>query len=708
MKQEPIRVLFVDDDEEDYILAKELFSDIKDVQYELHWAANSELADALMKEVLFDIRLIDFRLGKESGLDIIRKYKESGCQIPSILLTGQSDPEVDKQAMGVGAVDHLVKSNLTSALLERAIRYAVVNARSEAALRASEARFRSIVDHSSDLVTILNSDLEISYVSPSIERIFGHKWEDLRNIRIWDLGLNEDAAKLRKFVESLKANPDDMGRLEWRIKDSNGIWYYVESIGKNLLNDPNVKGLVLTTRNIHEQKDLEAQLTHQAFHDSLTSLANRALFRDRVEHAFSRSKRFNSRIAVLYLDLDNFKNINDSQGHSYGDGILTVVSETLKSCVRLSDTIARIGGDEFAILLEDTRQPENALHVSERILEAFKEPVLINGREIHIGTSIGIVTTDSGCSSQTADELLRNADVAMYVAKQNGKGQYVLFNSVIHGFMLEKMELQNDMSKAIAEQQFVMHYQPIINLDINEVSGFESLVRWAHPTRGPIPPLKFISIAEETGLIVPLGRWILLESCNRLKELQKLYRRNFTITVNISGKQLQSKEFIDDVADILKETGIDPTYLVLEITESMMMDQGEKMIERLNALKGLGLKLAIDDFGTGYSSLSYLQQLPIDILKIDKSFINEIDKGMDNSAVARTILSLSETLRLSTIAEGVEEQSQADTLQQLSCQYAQGFHFSKPLPIDELRRFLSRDIKKLPDLLSQNPDHLAG
>lgn len=715
MKQDPlkvitlddlIKVLLVDDDEEDYILAKGLLGDVKGNQYDVRWAANSNVALAMMQDEPFDIMLVDFRLGKESGLDLIRTCKQSGSHIPSILLTGQSDLEIDRSAMQAGAVDYLIKSDLNPALLDRAIRYAVANARSEAALRISEARFRSIVDHSSDVISILNADLEISYVSPSIERIFGYKWGDIRNRKMWDLSLNEDIAKLRKFIESLKASPNEIGRLEWRIEDSNGVWYYVETTGKNLLHDPDVKGIVLTTHNIHEQKDLEAQLTHQAFHDSLTNLANRALFRDRVEHAYSRSKRFNTPIAVLYLDLDNFKNINDSQGHSFGDGILGIVSETLKGCIRLSDTIARIGGDEFAILLEDTNQPENAISVAERILESFKTPITINGREIIISTSIGIVTTESEGSNNSADELLRNADVAMYVAKENGKGHYVIFNTVIHGFMLEKMELQADLPAAIENKEFVMHYQPIIDLQSHEVSGFESLIRWIHPRRGPVPPLRFIPIAEDTGLIVPLGRWVLRESCLRLKELQTLCQKKFTMTVNISGRQLQSREFVQDISDILDETGIDPTSVVLEITESMMMEQGEMMFKRLNSIKALGVRLAIDDFGTGYSSLSYLQQLPIDILKIDRSFIAEIDKGFDNSAVARTIISLSETLHLSTIAEGVEKLGQASTLQALSCQYAQGFHFSKPLPIDELKEYLRHELK-LPGSSNHNPRHLT-
>ncbi|MEZ5426529.1 MAG: EAL domain-containing protein [Pyrinomonadaceae bacterium] len=684
MSEEVIRVLLVDDDEDDFILTRDLLGTIKGGSYQLTWISESEEALEAMQSSKFDIQLVDFFLGSQNGLDLIRQVLGQGNQTPIILLTGQDNKEVDIEAMKVGVSDYLVKSELDTLTLERTIRYAIEHSRTQNALRSSEARFRSVVQNLSDIITILDSDSVITYISPSIERSSNFEIEDLIGRKLTDFVHPDDIEKVESFLEMIEKNIEKNPLIEWRIVDSDGSFYYVESIGNNLLDDPHVSGIVITTRNITERKNLEAQLTHQAFHDPLTSLANRILFRDRVEHALMRYKRQETPLAVLFLDLDNFKNINDSLGHGAGDELLKSVSERLMNCVRFGDTVARLGGDEFAILLEDTEEANNAIIIADRVLESVKEPFYVGGFEVMVGISVGIAFSRSG--KETADELLRNADVAMYNAKEKGKGCYTIFESKMYETILSQIELEADMRRALECHEFLLHYQPIVRLDTKKVAGFEALIRWNHPQHGIILPENFIPLAEQTGLILPLGKWIIEEASRQVNKLLEKYNRNFTMTINISGKQLQHSGFAAEIADALETTGTVPSSIILEITESVMMHNTEDMLKRLLKLKSLGVRLAIDDFGTGYSSLSYLQQFPIDILKIDKSFTKGIGQGSEKSAVARTIINLSDTLQLSTIAEGIEVAEQVPALESLGCKFGQGFYFARPLSEDQLNK----------------------
>ena len=502
--------------------------------------------------------------------------------------------------------------------------------------------------------------------------------------KLTDFAHPDDTENVKKFLREIKSNKDVTSLIEWRTLGSDGSFYYVESVGVNLLDDPHVTGIVVTTRNISERKNLEAQLTHQAFHDPLTGLANRVLFRDRVEHALMRYKRQKTPLAVLFLDLDNFKNINDSLGHAAGDNLLKSVAERLLSCVRFGDTVARLGGDEFAILLEDTEQANNAVTIADRVLETAREPFNIGGFDVAVGISVGIAFSSK--KRETADELLRNADVAMYIAKENGKNRYTIFESKMYETILSQVELEADMRRAIDNGEFLLNYQPIVRLDTKKVAGFEALVRWNHPQHGIILPESFIPLAEQTGLILPLGKWIVEESCRQVKRLLDIYDRHFTMTINISGKQLLAPTFSSEIAEVLSSVDSYPSSIILEITESVMMQNTEDMLQRLLKLKSLGVRLAIDDFGTGYSSLSYLQQFPIDILKIDKTFTKGINNGAEKSAVARTIISLSDTLQLSTIAEGIEFAEQVPVLETLGCKFGQGYYFAHPLSEDQLNK----------------------
>jgi diguanylate cyclase (GGDEF)-like protein len=426
-------------------------------------------------------------------------------------------------------------------------------------------------------------------------------------------------------------------------------------------------------RDISERKRLEAELIHQAFHDALTGLANRALFRDRVEHALTRTGRDTEHIAVCFLDLDNFKAVNDGLGHEAGDRLLCVVAARLVGATRTHDTVARLGGDEFALLLEGVRDDAEAMAIIERVESAMRTPMSLDGKPVAITASTGIAR--SGPDAR-ADELLRNADVAMYRAKARGGGAHALFVPEMHAAVLDRLELEADLRMAIAAQQFHLLYQPVVELASGRVVGVEALLRWNHYKRGLVMPGEFIPLAEESGLIIPLGRWVLNEAC---RQGALFGGPALSISVNLSGRQLQHAGLTDDVVDALRRSGLPPDRLVLEITESVIMQDTEATLHKLQALKTLGIRLAIDDFGTGYSSLGYLQRFPIDILKLDKTFVDGVARGGTDAALARAIIALGDTLHLSTVAEGVEHAQQRDELLALGCELAQGYLFARPL-----------------------------
>lgn len=450
---------------------------------------------------------------------------------------------------------------------------------------------------------------------------------------------------------------------------------------------------LLETRYLHlalkdENRTLEAKLIHQAFHDSLTGLANRALFHDRSEHALERVSR-GDRIAVLLLDLDNFKAVNDSLGHGEGDKLLQAVSGRLLRATRGCDTVARIGGDEFAILLDGMQSDDDAMVVVERITEGMRYPVQLRGREVIVNASIGVAFARGG---EVIDELLRNADVAMYSAKDAGKGRHAVFEQEMYTALLERLEMEADLRLAVDRGELRVVYQPIVELESGAITGVEALLRWDHPERDGTAAA-FIPLAEESGLIVPIGRWVLTEACRQGRRWQ-LTSPNGTvpsISVNISGRQLQEPGFTAEVAAVLAETKFSPEYLILEITESVVMSTDKSILARLHDLKALGVRLAIDDFGTGYCNLSYLQNFPLDILKIDKTFITHVTEQGGDAALASTIVGLASTLKLRTVAEGIEHTAQRNHLIALGCVYGQGYLFARPITADEVTEMMTNE-----------------
>jgi diguanylate cyclase (GGDEF)-like protein/PAS domain S-box-containing protein len=556
----------------------------------------------------------------------------------------------------------------------------------QAAERRTEARFRTLVQHSSDVILVVLPDGLVRFVSPAVHRVFGYDAARLIGGNLLDLVHPEDRDLVRTFLRDTARTPGVTPPLEWRVRRPDGSWSFAETTGNNLLDDPTVSGIVLNSRDVTERKRLEQQLTHQAFHDSLTGLANRALFRDRVAHALLLAQRARRDLGVIFLDLDDFKRVNDSLGHSQGDQLLMQVAGRLQAAARATDTVARLGGDEFAVLVENVGGHDGCAQVIERLRNAMAEPFLVGGHAVNVRASMGVATSGG---EDSADDLLRNADVAMYAAKRTGKGGYKQYDARLHAAAMAELETEAALRGAAERGELVLHYQPIYSLRTGRLFGVEALLRWAHPDQGLLLPAQFVPLAEENGLIVPLGRWVLREAFRQLRDWRARYpEAGVVVCVNISGRQLQVPTLGPEVREALKATGADPRTVILEITESVLMHQTEETLEELQRLKHLGFRLAIDDFGTGYSSLSYLQRFPIDLLKIARPFVEQIGLGRERAALARAIIGLGETLRLGTIAEGIEVTEQWAGLRELGCQYGQGYYFAPPLSAAEVERLL--------------------
>ena len=447
-------------------------------------------------------------------------------------------------------------------------------------------------------------------------------------------------------------------------------------------------GRVWSFRDITARRRAEERLLHDAIHDGLTGLPNRTLFFDRLEHAIRRSKRsLDQLFALLFVDLDRFKGVNDSLGHLAGDELLVEIGNRISTCFRPSDTVARLGGDEFTILLDTIERPEDAIHAAERVQRAIAAPFDVRGTEIFMSASIGIAV--SAPHYVQPGEMLRDADIAMYRAKAKGRAGYEVFQPGMHTVAVAQLQLENDLRRAVERSELVLHYQPVVRLTDEKIIGFEALIRWNHPTRGLLYPDDFLTMAEETGLIVVIGSWALVEAATRMREWQQAFgRADLTISVNVSGRQLISPSFVSDVDSILNMTGLPPNTLCIELTETILMENSETAMKTLQKLRDLGVQVHIDDFGTGYSSLSYLHRFPIDSLKIDRSFISHIETGDENLEIIRTIIKLAENLKMQTIAEGVENRVQQMQLLALGCHAGQGYLFSRAADSSAVRTMI--------------------
>ncbi|MFI6073168.1 EAL domain-containing protein [Actinoplanes sp. NPDC051343] len=542
----------------------------------------------------------------------------------------------------------------------------------EVVRRNSEVYFRTLVQNTSDVILIVDEANRIRYASPSARAVFG---ADPTNFGLTQVIMPEDH---RRLLEAMRAAREGRQISHEDFRAINEL--LLEMDCRDLRAERTVAGLVVTLRDVTERRRLERELTHQAFHDALTGLANRVLFADRLQHALARAARDGSVVGVLFIDLDDFKVVNDTLGHAVGDQLLIAVAERISGALRADDTAARLGGDEFACLIENVWDPDGVEDTAQRILTALAEPVPVDGgqKSLYAVASIGITTTPE---ADTADELLRQADLALYVAKGAGKNQWRRYQKHLHEAMVQRLELRSALDHAVNEGHFLLQYQPIVDLTNDEPVGFEALVRWHHPTQGIIAPAEFIEVAEESGLIVPIGRWVLDQALHTLAQWRRVLPRvrQPYVSVNVSVRQFRESGFVEQVLHSLEHAGVPPHALMLEITETLLVGDHETIWQDLAALRENGVRVAIDDFGTGYSSLGYLRQRPIDVVKIDKMFIDGMVESEQQLALVGGIISLAQSQGLTVIAEGIEDPEHRDLLARLGCPLGQGFLFSSPV-----------------------------
>jgi diguanylate cyclase (GGDEF)-like protein/PAS domain S-box-containing protein len=562
--------------------------------------------------------------------------------------------------------------------------------RAEEALRESEKRYRTVVDNSQEVIFEATHDGRWTFLNPAWQEITGFTPQESIGRMLADFVHSDDRQDPTEMLQSLLSGRVAEIRQELRLMTRGDAQRWIEVHARLTPGTDGVTSTISgTIKDITERKALEEQLTHQAFHDPLSQLPNRALFMDRLRHAVTRLERRQSSLAVLFLDLDNFKLINDSLGHHIGDLLLMAVAERLCQCVRTEDTAARLGGDEFTVLLEDFNGIDQAIRVAKRIQEQLQLPFNLDGYEVFVTASVGIAVSTS--EQDSPESLLRNADVAMYRAKLGGKARLEIFDRSMSAQVMERLELEADLRRAITRDEFRVHYQPVVDLATGRISELEALVRWEHPKRGLVSPAEFIPVAEETGLILTIGKFVLEEACRQVREWQLAFpsEEPLILSVNLSARQFQNPALEREVAQTLRATGFDPGRLKLEITESVMMHEAEATVGMLGHLKRLGIKLAIDDFGTGYSSLTYLQRFPLDILKIDRSFVHGIGEEASTMAIIRMIMSLARTLNLRVTGEGIETPKQLAALRAEGCDLGQGFLFARPLLACDVRALLA-------------------
>lgn len=809
MTEPTLRVLLIEDNEDDYIITKDLLAEVSPVATRLIWRDCLEDGLTTLHENAVDVALVGFRLGPDSGLDLIQRARAEGITTPFILLTGQGDDELDACAVELGAEDYLVKGRVEGCTLLRSIRYAIDRAAGIEKLAISEAQYRLLfennptpmclakqessrinamnaaartlygfsekeitrmtmadlrgnttapfpdgeglilqpgaslehhetknrqsltvevmseyvtihrdqlllltlcdrtaqiknsrqlkllercIESSSNGIVVTNArtgDMPVVYVNPTFERMTGYSADEIlgKNCRFlqggeYDLS-NEDA--LTEIRKSIDNGSEVSVELRNYRKDGSPFWNDLY-LSPTRNDSGEITHWVGIQNDISERKSIEHQLAYNTTHDSLTQLPNRALLEDRLTQNCQFALRYNRYVGVLFIDLDGFKRINNSLGHRTGDQILVAVARRLGELVRSRDTVARVGGNEFVIALSDLAQGEDAQIKVEQIIEALSRPYRIGNENLHLTASIGIAITDGDLCNPT--ELIQQAGLALAQAKQLGHNTWQWFSKEMNTQANYRVKLRNQLQDAIDNEALTLFYQPLIDARTGQTKSIEALVRWQHPDQGLIPPSDFIPLAEETGQIIALGRWVLQQACRDMTRLHALGFRDCSIAVNVSPVQIRKDDFIDTVEKALQASGLQPQDLELEVVESAVLYDTDKVITTLQELRNMGVSIAIDDFGTGFSSLSYIKLMPANRLKIDISFIKEVIQNRRDAAITQGVISMAHHLSLEVVAEGVETEAQAAFLRRNNCDLLQGYLFSRPIPFDQLVNFM--------------------
>jgi diguanylate cyclase (GGDEF)-like protein/PAS domain S-box-containing protein len=676
MNRDAINILLIEDNPGDADLIAEM---LDEPFFELSCAARLEDGLTRLQDLPFSVILLDLSLPDSFGLETFSKVHGYAPQIPIVVLTGNSDENIGLMAVKAGAQDYLSKNRVDSELLSRTINFAIERKRFEAALTESRERLRAVVESVREAICHIDMQGSFTFLNSAWTNILQYPVETCLGRPLSDFVYAEDRQRVLEAFGRLLSGELDGFRTEIRLMkmDADLVWMEIDLM-PSLDERQRVAGVVCTLDDITQRKKNEERLVYLATHDSLTGLPNRTLFEDRLGRAMTQSMRVQRVAAVILLDLDQFKIVNDSLGHDQGDALLRIVSHKLQQAVRATDTVARLGGDEFAIVLSELALGvDDAYAVASKIMQSFEQPVSLKDHELYVACSIGIAIYPK--DGETVQQLVKNADVAMYQSKELGRKQLCFYSPEMNAELLERLTLTYDLRRAIDMNELDVYYQPKFCGVQRRVLGFEALLRWKHRTRGSISPSCIIPLAESSGLILAIGEWVLRTACAQHVLWREMGFDGLTMAVNLSTRQLWKEDMATRIANALHETGMDPASLELEITESAAMRDADKSISILGQLREMGITLSIDDFGTGYSSLSYLKRLPISTLKVDQSFVRDITYNADAAAIAKSIIVLAHAMNLQVIAEGVETEEQFKLLQRWQCNAMQGFLFSQPL-----------------------------
>ncbi|HET9429124.1 MAG TPA: EAL domain-containing protein [Allosphingosinicella sp.] len=684
------RLLLVEDDPGAAAVLRSMFHEARSPIQEFKHLEQMSAAEQYLSEHSVDVILLGLELADADGLEAVRRARAAAPRTPLVVFAGRDDDSLAVKALQEGAQDYLIKGEIEPRGVVRALNCAVERKTIQEALLQEKELAQVMLNCIEEAVVCTDTTGRITFLNLAAETMSGWSRDEAQGRPMAETLRIVDASNREPITNPIADRsvylPENCvlirhDGVEIPIEDSGSSIYY---------RGEQAAGAVIVFHDVSAVRAMSRELTYSAQHDFLTGLPNRLLLNDRIQQAIAMAQRHRKQVALLFLDLDGFKHINDSLGHPMGDKLLQSIARRLVNCIRASDTVSRQGGDEFVVLLAELHHWEDIALTAKRILNAVAGVHSIQGRDLHITTSIGVsVYPDDGLDAET---LIRNADTAMYQAKEKGRHTCQFFEAEMNARAVERQTIEESLRSALARHEFVLHYQTKVNLRTGGIIGAEALIRWTHPTLGSITPKLFIPIAEECGLIVPIGNWVLREACNQARAWADAGLPMTTVAINVSSLELQQENFLTSLFAILDETGIDPALLELEMTESVLMERSESAASILLSLREKGVQVAVDDFGTGYSSLSYLRKFPVDALKIDQSFVSHISGAPDNASIVSAVISMARSLKLRVIAEGVETLEDLAFLQTHQCDEGQGFYFGKPVPAGEFALLLQRGL----------------